>query len=345
MRIVAIVFALLAVGLVGGSCDGKAGSHSAGSTTMRAEHDQVHTIALPLYQADLPPGPGREAYAVACQSCHSDRYVTMQPAFSAATWEAEVRKMIKTYGAAVTEEQVPQVVQYIMATKEADAHGPWSTPVPATPDVPVPAVSIASDAPARERDLQRGQSLYAKSCASCHGPTGHGDGVGAATMLPRPTDFRSGRYAPHALAYAIVKGVTGTAMPAYPTLSRDDLRALVTVCDELSRGTSDETSAAPVSPTSPTTAPVATVDPKILYEQNCVNCHGANGGGDGIVAPTLPRWPADFRVNQPTPRRAADVIANGIPGTAMPPWAAKLSEPQRAVLADYVRSFFRPEER
>src|ERR1051325_729480 len=74
----------------------------------------VHAIELPRYQPNLPAAPERDVFAVACLSCHSARYVTMQPPMTAAKWEESVRKMIKTFGAPITEQQVPQIVQYIM---------------------------------------------------------------------------------------------------------------------------------------------------------------------------------------------------------------------------------------
>src|SRR5438477_12705694 len=86
----------------------------------------VHAIRLPRYQRDLPTAPGREVFAVACLSCHSERYVTMQPRMTAAKWEESVRKMINTFGAPIAEEQVAQIVQYITATKESGQTGPWN---------------------------------------------------------------------------------------------------------------------------------------------------------------------------------------------------------------------------
>src|SRR4051794_11241621 len=88
----------------------------------------VHAIELPRYAPSLPQAPGRDSFAVACLSCHSTRYITMQPPLSAAKWEESVRKMMKTYGAPVAEDQVAAVVQYIMAAKEAGRGGGWGTP-------------------------------------------------------------------------------------------------------------------------------------------------------------------------------------------------------------------------
>src|SRR5438552_11630196 len=95
----------------------------------RADTDvgDIREISLPRYQMDLPEGKGREIFAVACVSCHSPRYVTMQPLFTAAKWEEEVRKMIKNYGAPIAEEQVPVLVQYLVTTKEQQNAPAWNT--------------------------------------------------------------------------------------------------------------------------------------------------------------------------------------------------------------------------
>ena len=40
--------------------------------------------------------------------------------------------------------------------------------------------------------VEAGRQLYAENgCASCHGPSGHGDGPSAATLPARPIDFRN----------------------------------------------------------------------------------------------------------------------------------------------------------
>jgi len=38
--------------------------------------------------------------------------------------------------------------------------------------------------------LRRGQALFARNCASCHGPTGAGDGSAGRDLDPRPSDLR-----------------------------------------------------------------------------------------------------------------------------------------------------------
>lgn len=75
----------------------------------------VHTIALPHDEPLLPPGPGHEEFAAACVVCHSPRYVTMQPPFTRSAWLGEVNKMKDVYGAHISDEQVPRIVDYLVS--------------------------------------------------------------------------------------------------------------------------------------------------------------------------------------------------------------------------------------
>src|SRR3954464_31030 len=110
------------------------------------EGEQFHAIVLPRYQMALPPGPGQEAFASACLTCHSTRYIGMQPPLTAAKWEENVRKMAKVYGAPIAEEQVPQVLRYLMATKETGNPRDWNTlATVASVDSPAPLFTPAKD--------------------------------------------------------------------------------------------------------------------------------------------------------------------------------------------------------
>jgi mono/diheme cytochrome c family protein len=44
-----------------------------------------------------------------------------------------------------------------------------------------------------DRDVQAGAQLYARDCALCHGPAGHGDGPSAAGLATKPADLADGR--------------------------------------------------------------------------------------------------------------------------------------------------------
>ncbi len=77
--------------------------------------------------------------------------------------------------------------------------------------------------------------------------------------------------------------------------------------------------AAPGRPTadSEVRAPSTVVSFDVLYASNCAGCHGANGGGGLALSLADPVYLAI--ADDPTIRR---VIAEGVPGTAMPPFAA-----------------------
>jgi mono/diheme cytochrome c family protein len=152
-------------------------------------------------------------------------------------------------------------------------------------------------------------------------------------MLPRPTDLTSGRFAPQAIAAAIVSGVRGTAMPAFPTLSQSDVGDVVAFTTSLF----PEASASP-SGNAPFESQIA--QGKTLFQQECVSCHGPEGTGNGYAAPPLARVPANFHLRQPGLQVAIDAITSGVPGTAMPAWKEKFTQPQREALASYVRTLF-----
>jgi hypothetical protein len=67
----------------------------------------------PLYPPQLEPGQGRELVEAYCNTCHSVRYITMQPPLPAATWDAEVNKMIQTFGMTNPEGVAPQITKYL----------------------------------------------------------------------------------------------------------------------------------------------------------------------------------------------------------------------------------------
>jgi cytochrome c5 len=69
--------------------------------------------AYPLYRPALAPGEGSDLAESYCNTCHSTRYITMQPPLPAATWEAEVNKMIKTFGMTNPEGVAPKIVKYL----------------------------------------------------------------------------------------------------------------------------------------------------------------------------------------------------------------------------------------
>lgn len=78
--------------------------------------DSVYQVsAYPLYPPELAEGEGRSETEGFCSLCHSTRYITMQPPLPAATWEAEVTKMRKTFGAPIPDASAVLIIKYLRA--------------------------------------------------------------------------------------------------------------------------------------------------------------------------------------------------------------------------------------
>lgn len=71
--------------------------------------------AYPVPAPDLAAGEGLQEVRVYCNTCHSPRYITMQSALPAATWQAEVDKMEKAFGATIPEDASRKIVAYLQA--------------------------------------------------------------------------------------------------------------------------------------------------------------------------------------------------------------------------------------
>jgi hypothetical protein len=69
----------------------------------------------PTSTPPLADGPGRDLVIGVCSTCHSTTYITMQPPLAAPAWAATVDKMIKAFGASISDEVARQVTQYLQA--------------------------------------------------------------------------------------------------------------------------------------------------------------------------------------------------------------------------------------
>ncbi|TFW29037.1 cytochrome c/FTR1 family iron permease [Duganella callida] len=85
-------------------------------------------------------------------------------------------------------------------------------------------------APRSTPDITKGATIYAATCAACHGATGDGNGPLAAKLEPKPIAFkdaeRAGARSVMALYQVISHGVEGTSMASYASLPEDDRWAL-----------------------------------------------------------------------------------------------------------------------
>jgi len=178
--------------------------------------------------------------------------------------------------------------------------------------------------------IERGARLFRENCASCHGISGHGDGAGAAGLFPRPANLAMVEYSAARLSRVLWSGVPGSAMPRWNRLSATDLQAVAAYVRTIEaagrRGASANTSVIEQG--------------RDLYRQNCTGCHGTKGAGNGPASAALAPQPTNFHEERPEETRALEVLKDGIPGTAMPPWEVQMSDAQREAVVAYIESLY-----
>ena len=78
---------------------------------------------------------------------------------------------------------------------------------------------------------------------------------------------------------------------------------------------------------------------KTLYEQHCLNCHGAGGKGDGPIGQSLIPPAANLTLlDKKSDKAILDTIRNGRAGTAMPSWKAYLNQSALKDLLAFLRT-------
>ena len=72
------------------------------------------TYDLPEETAVLKPGPGLDTAQSNCVACHSADYIATQPPRRGkAFWDAEVTKMIKAFGAPISDADAKVIADYL----------------------------------------------------------------------------------------------------------------------------------------------------------------------------------------------------------------------------------------
>jgi len=186
-----------------------------------------------------------------------------------------------------------------------------------------------------ETDLDEAMTMYAENCSVCHGLAGEGIGStpGLNTDALRQTDFIS-------LEKIISRGLYDTAMPAWAIedggpLNEYQISSLVTLVQSGDwQATQDRVVNLGLAPLVPfTTEPEPEVlaalesieggdqlaQGIILYAQECVACHGADGAGSSL-APAL----KDTNVQSQASEILERTILSGVPGTLMAGWDNQL---------------------
>jgi len=218
--------------------------------------------------------------------------------------------------------------------------------------------------PGLATDQWRGEELYLRYCAGCHGEKGNGKGLAAPFLEPKPRDFTRGvfkfRSTPSNslpteadLRRTIREGVHGTSMPSWKTLPDPEIDAIVAYLQSFSRRFQREKPAAALPlPGAPAdlAAPERVVRGRQAYDDlKCGLCHGPEGKGDGPSAGSMTDSeghairPFDFTRRAPKggsrPEDLYRTFMTGLAGTPMPDYAESTrDETQRWDLVAFVLS-------
>ncbi len=83
----------------------------AGASALAAA--ETISITLPQDHITLAPGPGADVTQTQCAFCHSLEYITMQPKGPVAQWQGVVTKMIKMFGAPISDANAKIITEYL----------------------------------------------------------------------------------------------------------------------------------------------------------------------------------------------------------------------------------------
>jgi cbb3-type cytochrome c oxidase subunit III len=182
-------------------------------------------------------------------------------------------------------------------------------------------------------DLAEGAAVFQANCAGCHGADGSGNSPGGRALRPVAFNLAGFRLTPERVWQALQEGVPGTAMPAWRNLPGTEFQAVADYVLALSH-TPDLQPDDQVAP--PATLQLAG---QRIFNTHCIACHGETGAGDGPEASSyLPR-PANFQQMLVSYSGAAQVIRQGVPGSAMPAWPL-LTHAEIQAVTYYMRSLY-----
>ena len=205
------------------------------------------------------------------------------------------------------------------------------TPPPGSelPFVQQATQTIASDIlyPLLPPNLANGAQIYEDECSQCHGSKGMGDGPQAAQLsVPAAALGLSNvanQYTPAEWYTIVTHGNMEKFMPDFANLT--DRQRWDVVAYAMSLSTPED----------------MIHQGQILYQQNCIDCHGQDGKGNGPDANSLSSKPANFTnqafMAQISSATLFQVITSGI-APDMPAYQDTLNDNARLAVVAYLRS-------
>ncbi len=177
-------------------------------------------------------------------------------------------------------------------------------------------------------------ALYQRHCAVCHGERGDGRSRAQFGLNPPPRDFTTAEswyeLSRERMITSVKYGRPGTAMVGWgKRLSDAEIAGVVDyIRSHFMREPEDK----------------AVTLGKRIYKRHCSACHADRGDGSSWARNSLNPPPRDF--TSPDSRemlsreRMIVSVSHGRPGTAMMPFASRLTEDEIEAVVDYIRSEF-----
>lgn len=200
-----------------------------------------------------------------------------------------------------------------------------------------------------------GERTYATYCIGCHGQEGRGDGPAAEFLNPAPRNFVNGDYkyfhfgeagplpSDESLKITIRNGLPGSAMPAFPLLTDQQIQDVATYVKSLRQGGWEE--AGPIQAASGPVLIEGETGEELFLAAACNACHQLDVVGSvGGVGPSLNQVGGRLSVDEITTSIVEPnaVIAEACPAgpclpNVMPQYfAERLSAEQIEALATFL---------
>ena len=211
-------------------------------------------------------------------------------------------------------------------------------------------------------NLKRGEHLYRRYCAGCHGDKGNGEGENARYLDPRPRDFTTAvfkcRSTPTGslpldsdLYQTLERGVHASAMPSWYALTKQERVDLIAYIKSFSPRFKEEKPQQALSiPAEPAATQESITHGKDIFRKmECSKCHGAEGRGNGPSSATLqdsknhPIVPYDFTTGDRFKCGESNVdlyriFMTGLDGTPMPSYLDDLKPDEAWDLVHFLRT-------
>ena len=153
-----------------------------------------------------------------------------------------------------------------------------------------------------QEEVDVGRQVYEERCSHCHGMEGKGDGAAAQFLKPKPRDFTRGLFKVRStmsgllptdadLFRTVSEGMPGTSMPGWSEILNDEeIRGVIAHIKTFSKRFARLKEPPAVIHIGERIAPSPEsleIGRGLFEDLECWKCHGWDGHGDGMSAPTL----------------------------------------------------------